>query len=198
MKSNNKESLTRQKLLDAAFLEVYINGYNAASTTNILKTTKIPKGSMYHYFKSKKELVIAVINERIFLKMDDYFDFRYYENKTVYKTLEDTYIKISNNEILIKNGCPLHRLIVEMSSVDEDFNKVLNTFYKQFIKKLSFLLQKGIENKEFIEFNTEQFAKYIITSTWGALSIASELSSKQEFINNSNIILETIKNKSKL
>ena len=197
MKKSEKKSQTREKLLDAAFLEVYINGYNAASTTKILKDTKIPKGSMYHHFSSKKELVLAVIKERINLKMDDYFDFNYYENKTVYKTFEDTYKKMAKNEILIINGCPLHRLMVEMASVDGDFNKILNLYYKQFVKKISLLLNKGIQINEFKKFDTKEFAKYIISSTWGALSISPNLSSKEQFTKNYLIILETLKTKVK-
>jgi len=191
----SKKLQTRDRLLDAAFMEVYIHGYNAASTTKILKDTKIPKGSMYHLFASKKDLVLAVIKERIFPKMDIYFDFTYSETKSVYKIIEDTYIKMSKNEILIINGCPLHKLIVEMSSVDKEFEEILNMYYLKFISNLDTLLKKGIEIKEFKDFDTQELSKFIISATWGALSISPTLSSKEEFINNYKIILDLIKTK---
>ena len=36
-------------------------GYNATSVDAILKKAKVSKGSMYHHFKSKKELVLAMV-----------------------------------------------------------------------------------------------------------------------------------------
>ncbi|MEA2099688.1 MAG: TetR/AcrR family transcriptional regulator, partial [Campylobacterota bacterium] len=47
---------TREKILDAVFALVYVNGYNGTSMAMILKECGIPKGSLYHYFKSKKEM----------------------------------------------------------------------------------------------------------------------------------------------
>lgn len=197
MKKTKTSSQTREKLLDAAYLEVYKNGYNAASTTNILKSVNIPKGSMYHHFSSKKDLVLAVIKERINLKMDKNFDFSYKQNITIYESLKNTYKKMSQNENLIIHGCPLHRLMVEMSSVDDDFKKILDIYYKIFVKQLSLLLKKGIDLGEFENFDTNEFAKYIIHSTWGILSISPSLSSIEQFNTQTQIILESIKAKQK-
>ncbi len=56
---------SREKLLDVAFEEIYHNGYSATSVDTILKKANMNKGSMYHFFKSKKELTLAVIEERL-------------------------------------------------------------------------------------------------------------------------------------
>ncbi|MFA7570564.1 MAG: TetR/AcrR family transcriptional regulator [Sulfurimonadaceae bacterium] len=56
---------TREKLLDIAFEEIYHNGYANTSVDKILKKANMNKGSMYHFFKSKKELGLAVIRERV-------------------------------------------------------------------------------------------------------------------------------------
>jgi len=63
-----KKQTTREKLLDYTFEEVYIHGYNATSIDSILKKAKVPKGSMYHHFKSKKELVLAMVGEFWFIQ----------------------------------------------------------------------------------------------------------------------------------
>lgn len=56
---------SREKLLDITFDEIYLNGYSGTSIDKILKKASMNKGSMYHFFKSKKELTLAVINERL-------------------------------------------------------------------------------------------------------------------------------------
>ena len=39
---------TRQKLLQAAFTEIYRHGFQAASLTQILSDTALTKGALYH------------------------------------------------------------------------------------------------------------------------------------------------------
>ena len=55
----------REKLLTVAFDEIYQNGYSATSVDKILKKAQMNKGSMYHFFKSKKALALAVIEEKL-------------------------------------------------------------------------------------------------------------------------------------
>ena len=61
----------REKLLEVAFNEIYQNGYTATSIDKILKQASMNKGSMYHFFKSKKELGLAVVNEKINSYIED-------------------------------------------------------------------------------------------------------------------------------
>ena len=59
-----KEKDTRSLLLEITFEEVYTNGYQGASVLKILKKAGLNKGSMYHFFENKKEMVLAAIRER--------------------------------------------------------------------------------------------------------------------------------------
>jgi TetR/AcrR family transcriptional repressor of nem operon len=189
-----KEQKTRQKLLDIAFDEVYIHGYTATSVDRILKIAKIPKGSMYHYFKSKKALVLAMIEERLFVKMDQFFIFEPKEGATVLKTLRDTFAHMSKNRPLITYGCPLYRLMVELSAVDKDFDEVLSKKAKQMQESLKDLLQLGIDNGEFrTTLDTDALSWFILQSTWGVLSLSPSLSSQQKFINHSKYIFKLLK-----
>lgn len=176
-----KENETRKKLLDATFLEVYSNGYHGAATASILKRANVPKGSMYHFFDSKKDLVLSTIEERIIPKMDDFFNFKKNPSETIFQTLERIFNKMNHHEILITYGCPLHRLMVEMSSLDNDFEKILASKFNYFVNDFSNLLKDAIDKKELKQFDTQQMARFFITSIWGEISLAPILSSKEEF-----------------
>ncbi|SFV56261.1 Transcriptional regulator, TetR family [hydrothermal vent metagenome] len=190
-----KRQPSREKLLDITFDEVYIHGYTATSVDTILKKAGIPKGSMYHYFKGKKELVLAMVQERLFPKMELFFDFDRKEGTTVTDALRGTFAGMSRNKPLITYGCPLYRLMVELSPVDETFDALLSTRVVQMKDNLALLLQKGIEDGEFKEaFPVKEFAAYILESTWGVLSLSPSLSSSKHFIKNSKFILETLDN----
>jgi len=186
---------TREKLLDITFDEVYIHGYTATSVDTILKTAGIPKGSMYHHFKGKKELVLAMVEERLFPKMELFFDFEPKEGKSVTDVLQGTFAAMAKNKPLITYGCPLYRLMVELSPIDVTFDKLLSTRVTKMQDNLALLLQKGIESGEFDEtLNVKDFASYILESTWGVLSLSPSLSSSKHFLLHSKFILETLSN----
>ena len=54
---------TRRILLEAAFDEIRVHGFQAASLSNILAKTNVTKGALYYHFPDKKKLGYAVIDE---------------------------------------------------------------------------------------------------------------------------------------
>src|SRR5579864_5047058 len=54
---------TRQRLLQAAFREVYRSGFQSAGIDTILAATNVTKGALYYHFESKEALGYAIIEE---------------------------------------------------------------------------------------------------------------------------------------
>ena len=54
---------TRTKLIAAGMELFATQGYNATGLDAVLKRAEVPKGSFYHYFGSKEEFGLAVIEE---------------------------------------------------------------------------------------------------------------------------------------
>src|ERR1700691_2014128 len=54
---------TRQRLLQAAFREVYRYGFQSAGIDAILAATDLTKGALYYHFESKEALGHAIIEE---------------------------------------------------------------------------------------------------------------------------------------
>src|ERR1700753_3698475 len=54
---------TRQRLLEAAFQQVYRYGFQNAGIDTILAATNVTKGALYHHFDSKEALGYAVVDE---------------------------------------------------------------------------------------------------------------------------------------
>jgi len=69
-----KKTSTREKILNSAYKLFYKKGFNGTSIDDILKDAQLNKGSLYHIFKSKKEVLLAVIEEKIapILTEEDY------------------------------------------------------------------------------------------------------------------------------
>ena len=55
--------VTRDKLLQAAFEEIYRRGFQSTSLDTILAKAGVTKGALYHYFPDKASLGYAVVEE---------------------------------------------------------------------------------------------------------------------------------------
>ncbi len=187
-----KKFSAREKLLDTTFTEVYMYGYCGASTANILKKASVPKGSMYHHFKSKKKLVIAMLHERLIPKVENFFDFKIDRNRSVKEILSHTFEKMSENKMLIKHGCPLQRIMFELGSIDEEISNICHEEFQKLSKTLQRVIEHGNKRGEFEHNNTKELAEFIIISTWGILSRAPKNSSKEQFLKDTSLLLRIL------
>ena len=55
---------TRDRIIQAATILIWRHGYSAVSVDAICEAAEAPKGSFYHAFSSKEELLIAAIEQR--------------------------------------------------------------------------------------------------------------------------------------
>lgn len=75
-KFNALEPEKRQRIINAAIEEFAQNGYEKASTNEIIKAAQISKGSLFNYFNSKKDLYlflfeyIGSVIEKIYDEVD--------------------------------------------------------------------------------------------------------------------------------
>ncbi|NAW79707.1 TetR family transcriptional regulator [Vibrio sp. V33_P6A3T137] len=60
---NMKTNDTRQHILDVGYQLVVSKGFTNVGLSELLKTADVPKGSFYHYFKSKEQFGEALIND---------------------------------------------------------------------------------------------------------------------------------------
>jgi len=184
---------TRDKLLDATFNEVYMYGYTGASTANILKIAGVPKGSMYHHFPSKKEMIVSMIKERLIPKVRNAFLIEINNDSRALDIIIYLFKKISKNKMLIKHGCPLHKIMFEMGAQDEDISKLCYEEFLHISDNFSKVIDLGIKQKTIKDIDSNSLSKHIITATWGVLSIPPKYASKEQFLKDTNHILEYIK-----
>lgn len=185
-----QEQPTREKILDAVFKLVYINGYNGTSMAMILKECGIPKGSLYHFFKSKKEMVLAVVKERISPRMDEFYALDEVDGKNGIDTIITAMLRVTKKDILVSYGCPLNRLNQEMSPVDEDFEVEINTIYEKLKKKIVRLLEISSLKDDV---DNSSLAEYVIAGVWGALSLSPAQSSKKRYLESINHLINYLK-----
>lgn len=60
-----KGSANRQRIVEAANNLFYSRGYNQTSFSDISDETGIPRGNFYYYFKTKEDILTAVVESRV-------------------------------------------------------------------------------------------------------------------------------------
>ncbi len=139
---------TRQALLDAAFNEIHLHGYQAASLNDILKAAGCTKGSLYHHFPDKHALGLAAIADNIdrFMAMTWLQPLSQADNPIdEVKAIIDRHASGEINTDL-RLGCPIQNISVEMSALDEDFRIYLQGVNTRWHVALTSALTRGKEN----------------------------------------------------
>lgn len=131
MKREEKNALSKQRILTAAMQEFALKGYDNASLNTVCSENGISKGIIYHYFKDKDELYLlclyecfsalceyltevrSTLNGNVKECLDQYFDARlnFFINHTHYWGL---FCDASLN--------PPSHLITEIKEVRSDFD----------------------------------------------------------------------------
>jgi len=171
---------TRDKLLDAGYEEIYRRGYQGASIDAILTSCSVPKGSMYHHFKSKKELALAVIDERLGPKMHAMLG-AVDEDGHLLEQIFSIIDFIGTVPYLLESGCPLSKLISEMAPLDKDFEKHLGSIHESIHGVLKKMIEEGISKKEIKSLDSESLATFIVGSVWGNISLGKDIVSQESY-----------------
>ncbi|MCE2452068.1 MAG: TetR/AcrR family transcriptional regulator, partial [Nitrospinae bacterium] len=67
-----KASATKRKIIEAAARLVYQNGFHATSLDMVAQAANVNRGSLYYFFRSKKNLGFAVIEHYESLLHENY------------------------------------------------------------------------------------------------------------------------------
>jgi TetR/AcrR family transcriptional repressor of nem operon len=122
---------TRSEIVRIGTSLIYRQGYNATGIDAILKEAGVPKGSFYHYFKSKEDFGLAVIDhfadgfeQRLdtFLRDEEVTPLNRLRN-----FLESGLARVSQNACT--RGCLLGNLGQEMADQNERFRERLSQIF---------------------------------------------------------------------
>jgi AcrR family transcriptional regulator len=108
----------RQRIINAADNLFYRRGYNQTSFQDISDATGIPRGNFYYYFKTKEDILSAVVDARIselniMLKQCDVDTQDARERLLMFSNMLEY-----NRDSVIESGCPFGTLSSELVKDD--------------------------------------------------------------------------------
>ncbi|WP_440888852.1 TetR/AcrR family transcriptional regulator [Vibrio sp. WZ-1] len=173
---NAKTNDTRQHILDVGYQLVVTKGFTSVGLSELLKVADVPKGSFYHYFKSKEQFGEALI--------EDYFA-RYLKMITVHFTESEgsgceRLLSYFERWMAIENGqcnankCLVVKLSAEVSDLSEAMRAKLASGATQVVQAIENCVQVGIEDGSIQVESAEQTA-HLIYHQWIGASLLNKL-----------------------
>ena len=166
------EKDTRGKILSAAYKEIHVNGFQAASLNDILAHTGVTKGALYHHFPNKTELGYAVLDEVIADRIEHSFIKPLTEAEEPIQALISMIEESGKAFTLtdIQLGCPLGNLAQEMAPIDEGFRHRLNRIYALWHDAIESAVSKAQQAGRIIpQVDAKQVAMMVVATMEGCL-----------------------------
>lgn len=127
-----KGERTRTVILDCASRLFYVHGYEATSFSQIVEASGLVRGNIYHYFKSKDDILMAVVDRRL-----DSYRTMLARWEVEHETPKDRILAFiamlaeQQNELALY-GCPIGSLNMELGKGRRDLQLAARTLFDLF------------------------------------------------------------------
>ena len=195
--AENKSKEERQyQILEAAMEVFVINGYANTRMNDIVRKSGLSKGALYHYYPSKKDLFIALIDHWEVYCFPDFYS-RNGADRTASETLKD-FSKALLDVFREKKYVFLAEVeFWALSNQDEEINERSKSLYKKLLNLFELVLQKGVRTGEFREIDTKAVSLIILTGfqgiNWFCIFGEDQVSPENYIEESMNILIKSIK-----
>ena len=184
VRSERTSDQTRQRILEAAFMQMYRNGFQGMRLDEVIAATELTKGALYHHFPSKRALGYAVVDELIIPTVDAVWLQPLKNAADPLQGLIDVIEQMPDNEHkppeMIRYGCPLNNLAQEMSPLDEGFRQRLDYAFRIWQDVIQETLERAQQKEQIrADVNCDEAAMFIMAAMEGCIGLAKNAQSME-------------------
>lgn len=161
----------RESLLENACKLFRNRGYGNTSIADIAQACNLSKGSVYHYIKSKHELVLEVLQRQLAFYNEHLFNIANQDDLSINDRINHFADKIKVIYQQQDGRCIIVQLALESVEVLPEIKSIFQQFYNQWLDALVSLLSAVIDKKQ-----ATIDAKSIVSEIHGALLFSFSLS----------------------
>ena len=147
--SRNTEHDTREHLLATGERLCMHRGFTGMGLSELLKTAEVPKGSFYHYFRSKEAFGVAML-ERHYAGYHQRLATHFASGEGNYRDRVLNYYQETLNQFCqqgIISGCLTVKLSAEVCDLSEDMRSAMDKGARGVIALLAQALEKAATKK---------------------------------------------------
>jgi AcrR family transcriptional regulator len=172
-RTNDPDGL-RRRLVDAAYEAFATRGYHATSVHDLKRATGATGGALAHHFPTKKDLGLAVLQDRIAEAVEETWIRPVLSARTAADGIRTVFARIA--EELDRqgsvSGCPLNNLALELSRHDEDFRRLIDAVFVRWREAIAEKIRADQSAGRLQGLNAEAFATFVVASYSGAMAMA--------------------------
>jgi AcrR family transcriptional regulator len=159
---------TRDHIIEAADRLFYRQGYEHTSFSDIANVVKISRGNFYFHFKTKDELLDAVINRRLADTRKMLYGWEIEGTAPADRIRSFIYILVSNRADIKRYGCPVGTLCSELGKLNHPAQPEANelfTLFRTWLRQQFVLIGR--------EQDADALAMHILARSQGVATLAS-------------------------
>ncbi|MCU6671343.1 TetR/AcrR family transcriptional regulator [Enterobacteriaceae bacterium H4N4] len=176
--NKHTEHDTREHLLATGERLCMHKGFSGMGLSELLKTADVPKGSFYHYFRSKEAFGVALL-ERHFAGYHQRLANHFAHGEGNYRDRVLAYYQEALTQFCqqgLISGCLTVKLSAEVCDLSEDMRSAMHTGATEVIALLAQALEKGRDEKSLV-FIGESFAQaQVLYSLWLGANLQAKMS----------------------
>ncbi len=123
---------TRERIVQAADRLFYRQGYEHTSFADIAAAVNISRGNFYHHFKTKDDILDAVIARRVVRTRGMLARWEIDGDDPLARVRSFINILLANRRAIKRHGCPVGTLSSELAKLNHDARGDANTLFTLF------------------------------------------------------------------
>jgi Transcriptional regulator len=176
--SKHTEHDTREHILATGEHLCMQRGFVGMGLSELLKTAEVPKGSFYHYFRSKEAFGVAML-ERYFADYHQRLEQHFTRGEGNYRDRLLAYYQQTVNQFCQQgmiSGCLTVKLSAEVCDLSEDMRAEMNKGASQIIVLLAQALESGRQNGCLVFDGDAQTQAVVLYSLWLGANLQAKIS----------------------
>ncbi|WP_025109704.1 TetR/AcrR family transcriptional regulator [Pseudomonas sp. H1h] len=167
---------TRQHLLDTGHRMMAERGFTSVGLSDILQTAGVPKGSFYHYFKSKELYGQALLEDYFVGYLADMERRLTLPGLSAYERLMDYWQGWQNRCTLEGHGdeCLVVKLSAEVADLSESMRLTLRDGAERIVARITTCLEEGQLDKSVPKTDARELAETLY-QLWLGASLLNKL-----------------------
>ena len=168
---------TRDRILDAGTRAFVAKSYNGCGLNEILCSAGVPKGSFYHYFKSKEDFGVAVIEASVNQKLEVLKEHLSDRSRSPVDRIRSFYEMLRNcyEESGPRRECLIAKLALETAQLSEPMRKAIKRGYERWASILTETIQEAQEAGEIPKDADARQIADLLVNTWEGATIRMQI-----------------------
>lgn len=169
---SDKAFRTRQRIVDTARALFHTRGYSNTGIDEIVRRSKVTKGSLYYHFAGKEALGIAVIDQAVAEQLDVPLDPETDDPVAQFVELFQR-AEMRLKDGACKGGCLFGNLALEVSDVSDHLRMKLDEAFARWEQRMEVILEAGKQRGVLVStLDARAMARFVVATLEGGILLA--------------------------